>query len=79
MDTFKVHLVCDNVFGNFERYDGMENLRMSRETFHYLCDQLRRSVLQQNTRMRTSISTEHRVAIKPSSQYDAGLSIMYGA
>ena len=57
----------------------MQNLRMSRETFHYLCDQLRRSVLQQNTRMRTSISTEHHVAIKPSSQYDAGLSIMYGA
>ena len=36
---------------------------MSRETFQYLCDQLRPLIQKQNTRMRRSVSTERRVAI----------------
>ena len=36
---------------------------MSRETFQYLCDQLRPLIQKQNTRKRRSVSTERRVAI----------------
>ena len=53
----------DVVLGNFGPHDWMENFRMSRETFQYLCDQLRPLIQKQNTRMRRSVSTERRVAI----------------
>ena len=53
----------EDVLGHFVPHDWMENFRMSRETFQYLCDQLRPLVQKQNTRMRRPVSTEHRVAI----------------
>lgn len=51
------------VLGTFGQQDCIENFRMSRDTFNYLCDQLRPLIQKQNTRMRKSISTERRVAI----------------
>ena len=36
---------------------------MNRETFEYLCAQLRPHIQRQNTRLRTPISVEHRLAI----------------
>ena len=52
-------VVCDA----FTPQDWMENFRTSRETFLYLCDQLRRTISRQNTRLRRAISVERRVAI----------------
>ena len=49
--------------GNFGEHDWIENFRMSRETFHILCNQLRPLIQKQNTHMRRSVSTECRVAI----------------
>ena len=51
------------VLANFGQHDWMENYRMSRETFPYLCNQLRPVIMKQNTRLRRPISTECRVAI----------------
>ena len=53
----------DIILGTFGHHDWMENFRMSRATFQYLCNQLRPLIQKQNTRMRRSVSTEHRVAI----------------
>ena len=53
----------DVVLRNFACDDWMENFRMSRETFYYLCDKVRPVIEKQNTRMRRCVSTEHRVAI----------------
>ena len=50
-------------WGNFWEHDWIENFRMSRETLHYLCDQLRPLIQKKNTHMRKSVSTERRVAI----------------
>ena len=51
------------VLANFGRHDWMENFRMSRETYQYLCDQLRPLIKKQSTRLRRPVSTESRVAI----------------
>ena len=51
------------VLDNFGPHDWMENFRMSRHTFQYLCNQLRSVIQKQDTRMRTSVSVERRVAI----------------
>ena len=51
------------VLANFGPHDWMENFRMSRETFQYLCNQLRPVITKQNTRLRRPVSTERRVAI----------------
>lgn len=41
----------------------IENFRMNRETFDYLCTQLRPWIQRKNTRLRQAISVEHRLAI----------------
>jgi len=40
-----------------------DNLRMSRETFQFLCRELHPHISKQVTRMRDSVNTERRVAI----------------
>ena len=54
----------DVVLQSFEEHDWLENFRVSRGTFQYLCQQLRPALEKQNTVMRKSISVDHRVAIK---------------
>ena len=51
------------VWQTFSSYDWMENFRMSRETFVYVCNEVRELVKKENTSMRDSIPTEQRVAI----------------
>ena len=51
------------VNGTFEEKDWVENFRMRKETFVYLCSQLRPSIERKKTKMRTPISVEKRVAI----------------
>ena len=51
------------VMQTFELTDWLENFRMGKETFFYLCDKLRPSISRQNTTFRNAISTERRVAI----------------
>ena len=53
----------DIVLNSFSHYDWMENFRMSKATFTYLCDQLRPIIKKKNTRMRRPIAVEHRVTI----------------
>ena len=40
-----------------------ENFRMRRQTFNYICDKLPPSICRQNTRFRSAIDVERRVAI----------------
>ena len=47
----------------FTDYDWLENFRMSRATFQYLCTQLRPAIERRDTRLRRAITVEHRVAI----------------
>ena len=47
----------------FTDLDWIENFRVSRETFYYLCEKLRPRIERQNTHLRRSICVEHRVAI----------------
>ena len=47
----------------FTDADWIENFRLSKTTFSYLCDALRPFIERQNTRLRRAISVEHRVAI----------------
>ena len=47
----------------FTKENWIENLRMSRETFQYLCTQLRPHIQRQDTRLRRPISVEHRLGI----------------
>ena len=63
MYSRSTHWWEDVVLSNFGHHDWMENFRMSRDTFQYLCDQLRPQIQRKNTRMRRSVSTERRVAI----------------
>ena len=51
------------VNSTFTEQDWLENFRMSRTTFLYLCDELRSGIEKQNTVMRRAVSTEKRVAI----------------
>ena len=59
----------DVIMKSFDHNVWMENFRMSRETFQYLCQQLRLIVEKQNARLRQCVSTEHRVAITLSFSY----------
>lgn len=43
--------------------DWLENFRMSKQTFIYLCNQLRPEIERQDTHLRRAISTEQRVAV----------------
>ena len=67
---YKLYFECRNsqwwekiVLQTFEPTDWLENFRMRKETFLYLCEKLRPSICRQNTRFRRAISTECRVAI----------------
>ena len=51
------------VWQTFSSYNWMENFRMSRETFVYVCNEVRELVKKENTSMRDSIPTEQQVAI----------------
>jgi len=51
------------VLRNFTAHDWMQNFRMSRESFLYLCDQLKPMLEKQTTRLRAPVSVERRVAI----------------
>ena len=44
-------------------YLRIENFRMRRQTFNYICDKLPPSICRQNTRFRSAIDVERRVAI----------------
>ena len=48
------------VLVTFTPENWIENFRMNRETFEYLCAQLRPHIQRQNTRLRTPIIVEHR-------------------
>ena len=47
----------------FDTRDWVENFRMRRETFSYLCDKLCPSIVRQDTQFRIAVSVEQRVAI----------------
>lgn len=49
--------------GGFGPDDWIENFRMSKNTFNYLCDRLKGSIFRQNTRFRKAITVHQRVAI----------------
>ena len=51
------------VLETFGPINWIENFRMSRETFGFLCEKLRPRISRQSTRLRRAISTEKRVAI----------------
>ena len=48
---------------SFGPQDWVENFRMKKETYSYLCDKLRCVIVRQDTRLRKAISVEKRVAI----------------
>ena len=47
----------------FTERDWIENFRMSKQTIHYLCDQIRAEIFCENTNYRLAIPVEKRVAI----------------
>lgn len=47
----------------FTESDWIENFRISRQTFVFICEKLRPSIERQNTRFRKSVSVEKRLAI----------------
>lgn len=51
------------VLQTFTDDDWLENFRMSKSTFYFLCEKLRPCIERKNTRMRLAICVEHRVAI----------------
>ena len=51
------------VLNNFGPHDWMQNFRMSRESFYYLCGQLKHLLEKQTMRLRKPLSVEQRVAI----------------
>ena len=51
------------VLVTFTQENWIENFRMNRETFDYLCTQLRPWIQRKSTRLREPISVEHRLAI----------------
>ena len=51
------------VNGTFSDADWLENFRMSRQTFAYLCNELRPRLSRSDTNLRKAIAVEHRVAI----------------
>lgn len=72
MDRDQLQEVCEErsshwwehiVSSCFTPHDWLQNFHMSKDTFTYLCDQLRSSISKSDTTMRKAISTEQRVAI----------------
>ena len=57
--TWWEEIVCDM----FTVQDWIENFRVSRETFLYICAQLQHKIVKHNTRFRQAISVQKRVAI----------------
>ena len=53
----------DIVLNNFNQHDWIQNFRMSKQSFQYLCDQLRGVLEKQATRLRKPLAVEQRVAI----------------
>ena len=51
------------VLRTFTATDWIENFRISRETFLFICEKLRPHIERQNTRLRRAISVEKRLAI----------------
>ena len=47
----------------FTDYDWLQNFRMKRSTFEYLCAQLQPVIQRHNTHLRRAISVRHRVAV----------------
>ena len=58
-DDWWTHIVLET----FSRRDWIDNFRMSRQTFHYLCDQLEPALRHSDTRLRRAISVERHVAV----------------
>lgn len=54
----------ENIVGcNFMEEDWLANFRMSKNTFNFLCNELRHHITRNDTVMRKAISVEHRIAI----------------
>ena len=53
----------DVVCGSFSSEQWLENFRMSRSTFQYLCDELRSMIEREDTRLRKAVPTDKRVAL----------------
>ena len=53
----------DVVCGSFTSEQWLENFRMSRSTFQYLCDKVRSMIEREDTRLRKAVPTDKRVAI----------------
>ena len=51
------------MLGTFGSRDWIENFRMKKETFYYLCDKSQPAIFRRNTRFRKAIGVEKRVAI----------------
>ena len=47
----------------FTPIDWIENFRVSKDTFYYLCQELRYVIGRQDTQLRKAVSVEQRVAI----------------
>ena len=52
-----------HVVPSFTPCEWLENFRMSKSTFEYLCDQLRPFIQRQHTRLQSLLSVQRRVAI----------------
>ena len=51
------------VLQTFSPKDWLENFRMSKDTFLYLCDRLRSTICKKDSNMRKAITVDHRVAV----------------
>ena len=57
------HWWDDVVLKTFTEEDWVENFRVSKHTFHYLCEQLSPLIKRKDTVLRKAIPVEHRLAI----------------
>ena len=53
----------DVVCGSFSSEQWLENFRMSRSTFQYLCGELRSMIEREDTRLRKAVPTDKRIAL----------------
>lgn len=61
--TTSTHWWNDVVLKTFTKEDWVENFRVSKHTFHYLCAQLSPLIKRRDTGLRKAICVEHRLAI----------------
>ena len=61
--TRSTHWWDDVVLKTFTEEDWVENFRVSKQTFHYLCAQLSPLIKRRDTALRKAICVEHRLAI----------------